>query len=191
MVSRILITGPPRCGKSTLISELIKFYSKNNFKIKGFLTPEVREKSRRIGFDIEEISSDIKFPLARVGDYKTKYKLGKYSIFIDEFEKVISNLENFNIEQVNVMIIDEIGKMELFSEKFRNFIINIFQREFNIIATMGKNIKYPFKKALFNIPNLYKFNLSFQNQQEVYHQIISLLKLNFINSEIELKKFKH
>ncbi len=89
------------------------------------------------------------------------------------------------------MIIDEIGKMELFSEKFRNFIINIFQREFNIIATMGKNIKYPFKKALFNIPNLYKFNLSFQNQQEVYHQIISLLKLNFINSEIELKKFKH
>lgn len=176
MVSRILITGPPRCGKSTLISKLIKFYSKKNFKIKGFLTPEVREKNRRIGFDIEEISSHIRIPLARIGDYKTKYKLGKYSVFIDEFEKVISNLENFNYGQVDLIIIDEIGKMELFLKRFQNFIINIFQGESNIIATIGKNIKHPFKKALFNVPNLYKFDLSLQNQQEVYQQIINLIK---------------
>ena len=176
MVSKILITGPPRSGKSTLISKLIEFYSKKNFKIKGFLTPEVREKKRRIGFDIEEISSHIRIPLARIGDYKTKYKLGKYSVFIDEFEKIISNLENFNIEQLDLMIIDEIGKMELFSKKFQNFIINIFRGESNIIATIGKNIKHLYKKTLFNLPDLYKFNLSFQNQQEVYQQIINLIK---------------
>lgn len=176
MVSKILITGPPRCGKSTLISKLIEFYSKKNFKIKGFLTPEVREKSRRIGFDIEKISSNIRIPLARIGDFKTIYKLGKYSVFINEFEKVISNLENFDFEQVDLMIIDEIGKMELFSKKFQNFIINIFQREFHIIATIGRNIKHPCKKALFNVPNLYKFDLSYQNQEEVYQQIINLIK---------------
>ncbi|MGB5910719.1 MAG: NTPase [Promethearchaeia archaeon] len=176
MVSKILITGPPRCGKSTLISKLIEFYSKKNFKIKGFLTPEVREKSRRIGFDIAEISSDIRFPFARIGDSKSKYKLGKYSVFIDEFEKVISNLENLDFEQVDLMIIDEIGKMELFSKKFQNFIINIFQGESNIIATIGKNIKHPYNKKLFNLPNLYKYDLSFQNQQEIYQQIIDLIK---------------
>lgn len=176
MVSRILITGPPRCGKSTLILKLIDYYSKKNIKIHGFLTPEVREKNRRKGFDIEEISSDIRFPFARIGYYKTEYKLGKYSVFIDEFEKVISNLENLDFEQVDLMIIDEIGKMELFSKKFQNFIIKIFQREFNIIATIGRNIKHPCKKALLNVPNLYKFDLNFQNQQEVYQQIINLMK---------------
>ncbi len=176
MVSKILITGPPRSGKSTLISKLIEFYSKKNFKIKGFLTPEVREKKRRIGFDIEEISSHIRIPLARIGDYKTKYKLGKYSVFIDEFEKVISNLENFNYGQVDLIIIDEIGKMELFSKRFQTFIINIFQGESNVIATIGKNIKHQYNKAIFNLPNVIKHNLSFQNQQEVYHQIIDLIK---------------
>ncbi len=176
MVSRILITGPPRCGKSTLISKLFEFYSKKNFKIKGFLTPEVREKGKRIGFDIEEISSDIRIPLARIGDYKSKYKLGKYSVFIDEFENVISNLEKYNLEQVDLIIIDEIGKMELFSKKFQNFIINIFQGESNIIATIGKNIKYPYNKKIFNPPDVIKHDLSFQNQQEVYLQIIDLIK---------------
>ncbi|MFW9946189.1 MAG: nucleoside-triphosphatase [Candidatus Odinarchaeota archaeon] len=175
MVSKILITGPPRSGKSTLISKLIEFYFKKNFIIRGFLTPEVREKRRRIGFDLEEISSDIKFPLARIGDYKTKYKLGKYSVFMDEFEKVISILEKYKFEHVDLIVIDEIGRMELFSEKFQYFIIDIFKGESNIIATIGKNIKYPFEKALLNISNLYKFDLSFENQQDVYQKIINLI----------------
>ncbi|MFX1359074.1 MAG: nucleoside-triphosphatase [Promethearchaeota archaeon] len=176
MVLKILISGPPRCGKSTLILKLIEYYSKKNFKIKGFLTPEIRNENRRIGFDIEEISSDIRYQFARIGDYETLYKLGKYCVFINKFESVISNLENVDFEQVDLMIIDEIGKMELFSKKFQNFIINIFEGEFNIIATIGRNIKLPCKNALNGIQNLYKFDLSFQNQQEVYKQIINLIK---------------
>ncbi|MFX0027118.1 MAG: NTPase [Candidatus Hermodarchaeota archaeon] len=176
MVLKVLITGPPRCGKSTLILKLIDYCFKKDFRVQGFLTPEVREKSRRIGFDIEEISSGIRLRFARIGEYKTKYKLGKYSVFIDEFEKVISNLENFNFEQVDLMIIDEIGKMELFSKKFQNFIVNIFKKEFNIIATIGRNIKHPCIEVFYNVPNLHKFDLTFQNQQEVYQQIINLIK---------------
>ncbi|MFW9988471.1 MAG: nucleoside-triphosphatase, partial [Candidatus Odinarchaeota archaeon] len=51
MTKKILITGPPRCGKSTLISKLINYYTnEKNFMIFGFLTPEVRERGNRIGF---------------------------------------------------------------------------------------------------------------------------------------------
>jgi nucleoside-triphosphatase len=64
MDEKILITGPPRCGKSTLISRLIKYYSvEKNYKVYGFLTPEVREKGNRIGFDIMDIASGKTSPL--------------------------------------------------------------------------------------------------------------------------------
>ena len=56
MKSKFLITGPPRCGKSTLISRLID-YLLNKYTIQGFLTPEVRKEGKRIGFDIYDIYS--------------------------------------------------------------------------------------------------------------------------------------
>ncbi|GAH85681.1 unnamed protein product, partial [marine sediment metagenome] len=55
---KILITGPPRCGKSTLISKLIEYYNnKKDYTIYGFLTPEIRERGNRIGFNIVDIYS--------------------------------------------------------------------------------------------------------------------------------------
>ncbi|MFX1481509.1 MAG: nucleoside-triphosphatase, partial [Promethearchaeota archaeon] len=55
MKIKILITGPPRSGKSTLIVKLIKYFTKREFSIYGFLTPEVKEDNHRIGFDVEDI----------------------------------------------------------------------------------------------------------------------------------------
>ena len=65
MKVKILITGPPRSGKSTLIARLIEYFSKKQISIYGFLTPEVREGNRRIGFDIEDISTKEREKLAR------------------------------------------------------------------------------------------------------------------------------
>jgi len=61
MKPKILITGPPRCGKSTMITKLIEFYSKKNYKIYGFLTPEVKHINKRVGFDVQDIFTKIKF----------------------------------------------------------------------------------------------------------------------------------
>ena len=73
MNPKILITGPPRCGKSTMISKLIEFYSKKNYKFYGFLTPEVKKINKREGFDVQDIHSKERFPLARIGNYKTGF----------------------------------------------------------------------------------------------------------------------
>jgi len=94
MNTKILITGPPRCGKSTLIVKLIEYFSKRQITIHGYLTPEVREGSNRIGFDIEDIKTKEREKLARKGNYSTKYHLGSYCVFIESFEKIISKYED-------------------------------------------------------------------------------------------------
>ncbi|MFX1364631.1 MAG: nucleoside-triphosphatase [Promethearchaeota archaeon] len=176
MIKKILITGPPRCGKSTLISKLIDYYkNEKNFVTYGFLTPEVKMEGTRIGFDILDIYSGNISPLARVGDFKTKYRVGKYSIFIEEFDNYIEEYLNLKDKRANLIIIDEIGKMELFSKKFLNFVKNIFSLEISILATIGLKLNHPIKDYLQNLLSVKFLNLNRQNVQTIFKKIVSLL----------------
>jgi nucleoside-triphosphatase THEP1 len=176
LTKKILITGPPRCGKSTLISKFIDYYTnEKGFTICGFLTPEVRESGNRIGFDIVDIHSGNRTHLARVGDFKTEYRLGKYRVFIEEFNKYIEENLNLEVKKANLIVIDEIGKMELFSKKFHNFIKNIFSLEIPILATIGLKLRHPIKNYLQHLPSVQFLNLNRQNFQYIFAKIISLL----------------
>jgi nucleoside-triphosphatase len=175
MNQKILITGPPRCGKSTLISKLIEYYTIKDYSIYGFLTPEVKKSGYRIGFDIQDIFLKKQEKFARIGNYNTPNKLGKYWIFLEGLENIISNFEAPQLHKIDLFIIDEIGKMELFSKKFQDFITRIFASNLSIIATIGLTVKHPIKAHLLNLPNVKLFNLDRLNFQKTYQKIISLL----------------
>ncbi len=175
MSSKILITGSPQCGKSTLILKLIEYFSKQKFTVYGFLTPEVREHGNRIGFDAIDIYSGEKSPLARVGNFNTKFRLGKYNIFIDQFDRLLEKSLNLEGKTVNLVVIDEIGKMELFSEIFQDLIRKIFNSNIAIIATIGLNLRHPLKNYLLTIPSVLLMNLNRQNSEFVFKKVISVL----------------
>jgi len=173
---KILITGPPKSGKSTLIAKLIDYYRTKNIKIYGFITPDVKKNNQRIGFDIKDIYTGLTKKLARIGTYNSQYKLGKYSIFIEEFDETVSILETIDYQSEDLLIIDEIGKMELFSKKFQNFIMKKFDLDINIIATIGQKIRHPIKDYISRITNVLTYSLNQENAQELFQKIISLLK---------------
>ena len=176
MTEKILITGPPRCGKSTLISKLIEYYNnEKNYTIHGFLTPEIRERGDRIGFDIVDIYSGKISQLARVGDFKTKYKLGKYNVFIEEFDNHIEDNLSLEGKKIDLIVIDEIGRMELFSKKFQNFIKNIFSTKISILATIGLKLSHPLKTYILNLPSVLLLNLNKRNSQLVFEKVTSLI----------------
>ena len=143
----ILITGLPGCGKSTLINELIK--KLKNKKIKGILTPEIRKDNYRYGFKIIDFSSKKEEILASV-DIKSKFRVSKYGINVIGIDRIVDKfLENF--EKAEIIILDEIGKMEFFSEKFKKMLDKVFNSDKIIIATIGKNLlnKYKNKGKVF------------------------------------------
>ncbi|MFW9876185.1 MAG: nucleoside-triphosphatase [Candidatus Thorarchaeota archaeon] len=175
MNRKILITGPPRCGKSTLITQLIQYYHNKKYIIYGFLTPEIRERGNRIGFNILDIYSEEQSQLARIRNFKTKYRVGKYNIFIEDFDKYLKTSLNLEGKTFNMIIIDEIGKMELFSKFFQNFIKTIFSSRKTIIATIGLKLQHPLKNYLINLPSIHLLNLNRQNSRLIFEKVISLI----------------
>ncbi|MFO7796649.1 MAG: nucleoside-triphosphatase [Promethearchaeati archaeon] len=179
---KILISGPPRSGKSTLMKILIKKL-KDEYNIIGFLTPEVKEGGNRIGFDLISIDSNNRIPLARKGNYASKFCLGKYHVFIDMFnnfleKEIESDIVKYSNQHKKVVIlIDEIGKMELFSNKFELFLRNLFNSEILIIATIGKTLKHPIKSYLMDKIESKYFELTRQNQTDILNKILTISQL--------------
>ncbi len=116
---KVLITGNPGCGKTTFIKEI--FLEFKNLNPLGFYTEEIREKGKRVGFALYDKDFNFSGILAHI-NFNTPYGVSKYFVNLEYFEKFLRGL---NFKEQNLIIIDEIGKMEIFSNYFKNLIIEI------------------------------------------------------------------
>ena len=173
MQTKILITGPPRSGKSTLISRVLDHFRKENLTISGFLTPEVGKNERRIGFDILDIPSGERVALARKGDFDTPHHLGSYALFMDAFESFLEFKIIPEYQNTEVILIDEIGKMELRSPLFERLIREIFTGETPVIATIGLNLRHPIKEEILQQSNVIQYRLDRSNFEEIFTEILN------------------
>ncbi|MEW6162339.1 MAG: NTPase [Nitrospirota bacterium] len=127
-----LLTGPPGVGKTTLIKKL--FGELKGLHPAGFYTEEIREGGIRKGFDL--ISLDGRRGLLSHTEIKSPYRVGKYRVDVRGFEGFLDSIAFFAPE-TNLVIIDEIGKMECLSPKFRRLIKEIIDSEKMAIATIA------------------------------------------------------
>lgn len=128
----ILITGPPGIGKTTLVKKL--FEELKGFYPIGFYTAEIREEGIRKGFEL--ISLDGRRGLLSHVDIKSTFRVSKYGVDVAGFEDFIDAIEFLN-PATALVIIDEIGKMECFSDKFNNILKEILNSDKSVIATIA------------------------------------------------------
>lgn len=125
MAQHVFLTGPPGVGKTTLIQKAIGVLQSSGVPVDGFYTQEVRQGGKRIGFDVVTLSG-AQGPLSRVGSQplpgKGDCRVGQYAVDLASFEQlalpVLRNAGPSRGPRHRVCVIDEIGKMELFSQPF-------------------------------------------------------------------------
>lgn len=132
-MKNILLTGQPGVGKTTLIMRILE---KLSLEAKGFFTEEIREKGIRKGFKIRTLDGE-EGVLAHV-DSRSSKRVGKYGVNVEEFEQIGVRALEEALEQESPVVIDEIGKMELYSERFREILLKVLDRSPLVIATIGQ-----------------------------------------------------
>ena len=134
---KILLTGPPGVGKTSLVKHL----SDQLESCAGFYTEEVRDgRNKRIGFDIVTLVSGQRGSLARVDTTVKGPRVGQYTVTLSQFESLaLTSLSPDNCRTCQVLVIDEIGKMESFSSRFNGLVRQVFSSDNyqgNIVATI-------------------------------------------------------
>jgi len=138
---RVLVTGRPGVGKTTLVLRVVEMLGR---PVRGFVTEEWREGGRRMGFRLRTFSGR-EAVLARRG--RGEPRVSVYAVDLAALEEVgVAELRRALSEDV-LVVIDEIGRMELLSPAFRETVADLFAGPRDILATITRS-PLPFVREL-------------------------------------------
>ncbi len=163
-----LVTGPPRCGKSTLIEAVVRMIDR---PARGFFTRETTHSGRRTGFEIVTLSG-LTGVLAHE-NFKSRVRVGRYGVNLDDLERVAvpAMIPSSHDE---IVVIDEIGKMECFSALFRSTLLSTLD-SFNVvvgsIALKGNSFIEQTKRR----PDVRLFQVTEQNRNSLAKYLVDMI----------------
>jgi nucleoside-triphosphatase len=174
--AKILLTGLPRCGKTTAVMKVIAHLDCE--RIAGFYTQEIREVGVRKGFSWRRLDGAAG-TLAHI-DIKSPFRVGKYGVDVAAFEKSVVPILDIDKTDTQLFIIDEIGKMECFSREFVAAVRRLFKSDRSVLATValkGTGLISEVK----NDPSTKLFNLTRHNSEKTINEILQAL--SFLKGE--------
>lgn len=163
---KILVTGEPHTGKSTLLKNFI-----SNIPDKvGFVTLEIPDHNNpgmRLGFKLIDHSGREAI-LAHI-DIQSDFKVSRYGVDIKALEEFIQPLFDFQTDQL--LYIDEIGQMELYSEKFKFLVQKYVDSPNNFIGTLTKNYQDDLTEELKNNHSITIEEITVDNRDNLLSQL--------------------
>jgi len=170
MPDNILITGVPGVGKTTLLAKACS--ALDECHPAGFYTAEIREGRVRKGFEL--VDFDGRRALLSHVRIESACRVGKYGIDVAGFEDFLDSIPFFRVE-TDLIIIDEIGKMECFSSRFREIVQQALDSETPVIATIalrGRGMIATAKERT----DVNLFRITGGNRDSILHEIIPTVK---------------
>lgn len=138
---RIAVTGSPGIGKSTVVAKVIeKLADHPGFKIGGIQTTEIRKEGRREGFSIRDLATGKVGTLSNIKG--SGPRLGKYHVNLEDLEK-IGAWALRNALSCDLIVIDEIGPMELISKSFVSAVEEVLESNKPILAVLHYSSRHP------------------------------------------------
>ncbi|MFQ6078279.1 MAG: NTPase [Thermodesulfobacteriota bacterium] len=147
-MKKIFLTGRPGVGKTTVIMKVIEGF---RGRVGGFYTEEIRTRKIREGFRIKTL--DGRDGILSHVNYSGPFRVGRYGVDVDAFDAIaIPSLERA-FERGGLIIIDEIGKMELFSRRFRSLIRRVLASDKRILGVIHQ-MTDPFTQRIRQSPDV-------------------------------------
>lgn len=169
-MKNILLTGPPRIGKTTIVRAVI---SELDDKCAGFCTEEIKRSDERVGFKLLTIAN--KSCVLSHKEIRGHYHVGKYGVDLDCVEEVGVPAIKQGIKAGKVIVIDEIGKMEILSRRFKLAVLDALDSNSPVIGTMLFK-RHPFCEKIKARKDVEVFEVTEENRGELATTILARLQ---------------
>lgn len=156
-----MLTGKPGVGKTTLIKDLLQ---QTDVAAGGFYTEEIRENGVRQGFRIVRLDGATA-TLAHT-NIKGSQRVGKYVVDIEALDRTGVAALGDAVRHKRLVVVDEIGKMEMFSPAFREIVSRTLAGNKPVLGTIML-APHPWADEVKRKPNVTVVQLTKENRQEV------------------------
>jgi nucleoside-triphosphatase len=167
----LLITGSPGVGKTTLLLRVVEAIKAKGYSVGGMVTRDVRTSGARVGFEITDLSSANRGWLASVHGGRGP-QVGKYRVNIDDLNDVGVKAILKACERLDVVIVDEIGPMELFSEKFREAVKKAVESMKLIVSTIHWKMNSELINSIKKRKDAEIFIVTHENRERLHEEVI-------------------
>jgi len=169
MKRALLLTGKPGTGKTALIKEAL---ARTKVKRGGFYTEEIRTGGIRQGFRIVTLAGQEAI-LAHVS-ISSPYQVSKYRVDTDSLNRVGVSVLRQALKESDLIVIDEIGKMELLSSQFKEAVTQAINSGKKVLGTIMLN-PHPFADEIKRHPEVETLLITRDNRTEVMKKVLNWL----------------
>jgi nucleoside-triphosphatase len=174
----LLLTGTPGVGKTTVVMKVVDSLRAKGYQVGGMVSREVRSNGVRVGFELIDLASGRSGWLARV-DAGTGPSVGKYRVNLGDLESIGANAIICAAEKCEVVVIDEIGPMELFSESFSEAVQRAVNGAKLVIAVVHQSTRNNLIDSVKNRPDAELFRVTVDNRSTFAEVITKKAVLDF------------
>lgn len=137
------MTGAPGVGKSTLVERAAALIGG---RAGGVSAREVRIGGRRIGFQLSDLLTGEVGTLASLDGPGPK--VGRYRVHLADLEEVGARAIERAVREAELVVIDEVGPMELLSEEFVEAVEAALDSDKPILAVVHMRSEHPLAKKI-------------------------------------------
>ena len=172
---KIGITGLPNAGKTYALMKVIEMLEADHFKVGGMITEPIIINDRRVGFNVMSWGTKERRVFASI-DIDSKIMVGKYGVDIAALEDVGVRALADASANADVIVIDEVGKMEVESESFVKAVKDAIDADKPLILTLHKKSRNPLLQDLRRRDDLRILEVTPVNRNLLPYKIVKLLK---------------
>ena len=167
---KILLSGRPGCGKTTLVKRLVNHLAQS---AGGFYTEEIRDRGTRVGFKIATLDGD-EVVFAHV-EIESSARLGKYWLDLPALEAVGVRAVREAVQRGRLVVIDEIGPMEIRSPVFRDTLKEALDSKAPLLATIFAR-SLPFTDMIKSRDDVVVIEVRPDNRERLVSELVEKLR---------------
>ncbi|MCI4321394.1 MAG: NTPase [Thermoplasmata archaeon] len=171
---KIGITGLPGSGKTQTLLRIIQLLEQEGVKVGGMVTEPIIEKQRRTGFRITNWLTKEHEVFAHEG-LKSRVRSGRYGVNLAALDGLGTRSLAEARESADVIVIDEVGKMEVESEVFTAAVVETLDASKSIVMTLHKKSRNPLLQDIRRRDELRLLEVTPVNKNLLAFKIVRLL----------------
>jgi len=168
----IFVTGRPGIGKTSVLLRAVDTLKKRGYKVGGMISREVREGGVRVGFEVVDFYTEQRGWLAHVNQ-PVGPQVSKYRVNLSDLNAIGANSILTAVAKADIVVVDEIGPMELFSYAFKEAVFQAVRSHKPMLGTIHHRARDPLITAIKAREDAEILEVTYENRENLHNTIIS------------------